>query len=462
VVSYSMRLTDMVATYVGIQNGHSVCYLNSVMQQLFMIPTIREHIIQLPCQQVDSSDNVVPKQSFLSELKSLFMSLENSRSSHGIRSCRSEEAIDPLPLCKTIWNPLGFSDGIENKQGAYLDVEKQMDASEFLSLLLAQLSSSLGSTNPLLQVGRFICGTLCNELFIAGDDSAPVIGRNRVLTNEQFYFISVKVGTFGATAAASTAAASLASPPVAQSMIIDSLRKALDDFSSDQNLKSFWPSSGGEGGGRELLPSTSSSTLSASSLPPHFIIHLKRFRFDFLKMRQVKLNSRFEYPLSLDLWGCTAEARRERAEDAAWEQSMREGTADDADVDMDTTSALPDSSALKRRCKYVLGGVIVHAGTARDGHYYSLVKERKERKEDQRSGSGKDSAGIVTHDVTSNAPAEQVDQVEEVTRRDRWLKMNDEEVTEFSLEDLETETFGGHTHGPLKKQSAFILIYDRV
>ena len=457
----------MVASYVGIQNDHSVCYLNSVMQQLFMIPSIREHVLQLPYQQVESSVNVVPKQSFLSELKSLFMSLENGRSSQGTRSSESDEAVDPLPLCKTIWNPLGISNETDKKQGTYLDVEKQMDASEFFSLLLAQLSSSLGSTNSLLQVGRFICGTLCNELSIAGDDSAPVIGRNRVLTNEQFYFISVKVGSFGAAAAAasaSTAAASSASPPGAQSVNIDSLRKALDDFSSDQNLKSFWPSSGGGGGGggRELLPSKSSSTLSASSLPPHFIIHLKRFRFDFVKMRQVKVYSRFQYPLSLDLWGCTAEARRERAEDAAWEQSMREGTADDADMDIDTTSALPDSSALKRRCKYVLGGVIVHTGTARDGHYFSLVKERKERKEDQRSGSGKDTAGIAAHDVTSNAPAEQVDRVEEVTRRDRWLKMNDEEVTEFSLEDLESETFGGQTHGPLKKQSAFILIYDRV
>ena len=455
----------MVASYVGIQNGHSVCYLNSVMQQLFMIPSIREHVLQLPCQQAESSVNVVPKQSFLSELKSLFMSLENGRSSQGTRSSESDEAVDPLPLCKTIWNPLGISDKTDRKQGAYLDVGKQMDASEFFSLLLAQLSSSLGSTIPLLQVGRFICGTLCNELFIAGDDLAPVIGRNRVLTNEQFYFISVKVGSFGASAASASASASAstavssASTPVAQSMNIDCLRKALDDFSSDQNLKSFWPScGGGGGGGRELLPSKSSSTLSASSLPPHFIIHLKRFRFDFIKMRQVKVNSRFEYPLSLDLWGCTAEARRERAEDAAWEQSMREGTADD--MDMDTTSALPDSSALKKRCKYVLGGVIVHTGTARDGHYFSLVKERKERKEDQRSG--KDTAGIAVHDVTSNAPAEQVDRVEEVTRLDRWLKMNDEEVTEFSLEDLESETFGGHTHGPLKKQSAFILIYDRV
>ena len=442
----------MVATYVGVQNGHSVCYLNSVMQQLFMIPSIREHILQLPSQQVESSDNVVPKQFFLSELKSLFMSLENGRSSHGIRSSGSNEAIDPLPLCKAIWNPLNLSDGTEKMQGAYLDVEKQMDASEFFSLLLAQLSSSLGSTNPLLQVGRFICGNLCNELFIAGDDSAPVIGRNRVLNSEQFYFISVKVGSFGAAAAAATSASASTNPPRAQSMSIKSLRKALDDFSSDQNLKSFWPSSGG---GRELLPSKSSSTLSASSLPPHFIIHLKRFRFDFAKMRQVKVNSRFEYPLSLDLWGYTAEARRERAEDAAWEKSMREGTADE--MDMDTTSALPDSSALKKRCKYVLGGVIVHTGTARDGHYFSLVKERKE---DQRSG--KDTAGITTHDVTSNAPAEQAERVEEVTRRDRWLKMNDEEVTEFSLEDLQSETFGGHTHGPLKKQSAFILIYDRV
>ena len=427
-----------MASYVGIKNDHSVCYLNSVIQQLFMMPSFREQIFQFTLQQEDVGSTCDPKQSFLLELKSLFMSLENGRSLKGICSRRSDEAIDPLSFCKTVWNPLGSSDEIGMKDESYLDVDKQMDASEFLSLLLAQLSSSLDARNSLLKIGQHISGTLCNELYIADDASSRVIGKNLVVTSEQFYFISVKVGSFGAVASTSTSASASVSPPVTQSIHINTLRKALEEFTSDQDLKSFWPSST-EGGQRELLQSRSSSTISASSLPSHFIVHLKRFRFDCAKMRQVKVNSRFEYPLNIDLWCYTAEARKERADDAVWERNMREGVGTAAN-EKESTSAALVNTALKKRCKYTLGGVIVHTGTARDGHYFSLVKERNQ----------------VHHSTVKSTAAERVQE----SMQDRWLKMNDEEVTEFSMEDLERESFGGHTQGPLRKQSAFILIYD--
>ena len=446
----------MMASYVGIKNDHSVCYLNSVIQQLFMMPSFREQIFQFTLQQEDVGSNCDPKQSFLLELKSLFMSLENGRSLEDICSRRSDEAIDPLPFCKTVWNPLGSSDEIGMKDESYLDVDKQMDASEFLSLLLAQLSSSLDARNSLLQIGRHISGTLCNELYIADDASTRVIGKNLVVTSEQFYFISVKVGSFGAvasTASASTSASSTSasststsaslsiavSPPVTQSIYINTLRKALEEFTSDQDLKSFWRTeSSVEEGQREMLVSKSSSTISASSLPSHFIVHLKRFRFDYTKMRQVKVNSRFEYPLNIDLWDYTSEARKERADDAVWESNMRKGVgaADEKE------STATDITALRKRCKYVLGGVIIHTGTARDGHYFSIVKERNQ----------------VNHTTGQCTTSKQA----QVSMQDRWLKMNDEEVTEFSVEDLERESFGGHAHGPLKKQNAFILIYDMI
>ena len=431
----------MMASYVGIKNDHSVCYLNSVIQQLFMMPSFREQMFQFTLQQEDVGSNCDPKQSFLLELKSLFMSLENGRSLKGICSRRSDEAVDPLPFCKTVWNPIGSSDEIGMKDESYLDVDKQMDASEFLSLLLAQLSSSLDARNSLLKIGRHISGTLCNELYIADDTSARVIGKNLVVTSEQFYFISVKVGSFGPVAPTSTSATASVCPPVTQSIHINTLRKALEEFTSDQDLKSFWPSSI-EGGQRELLQSKSSSTLSASSLPSHFIVHLKRFRFDYAKMRQVKVNSRFEYPLNIDLWGYTAEARKERADDAVWERNMREGKVEDTADEKESTASV--NTVLKKKCKYVLGGVIVHTGTARDGHYFSLVKERKQ---------------VQVHHSTGKSTA--VEQMQE-SMQDRWLKMNDEEVTEFSVEDLERESFGGHTQGPLRKQSAFILIYDMI
>ena len=36
-------------------------------------------------------------------------------------------------------------------------------------------------------------------------------------------------------------------------------------------------------------------------LPPHLIIHLKRFEFNYTTFQQVKLNTRFEFPRDLNM-----------------------------------------------------------------------------------------------------------------------------------------------------------------
>jgi ubiquitin carboxyl-terminal hydrolase 9/24 len=59
---------------------------------------------------------------------------------------------------------------------------------------------------------------------------------------------------------------------------------------------------------------------------------------------------------------------------------------------------------------YNLVGVLVHAGVAQGGHYYSLRKDRS-------TGSNDESV--------------------------RWYKFDDEDVTMFGQSAIETECFGG-------------------
>jgi hypothetical protein len=527
-------------TYQGMKNPSSLCYLISAMQQFFMMPSFREGILALSLVPA-STDDILPESGskFLTELKSLFICLEKgqvdadkvkekmktqedvlsvffSSLNDIIESSNIDKSIsiDPLPLCATILDPNGEN---EDGQIEYLNPEVQMDVSDFLSSFLSQLNSSLKSLSPssncplnlpkcpLLEVRHTLCGEICNELKVLDRcDVTPQkkqeVNGNKSMMNksnstqiirsrEQFYFLSVNMGAASAVPAAPYFE-NISPTPCRK--YIGTLQEALSDFIKDTYIDAMWSINDGNISTRVKLPSVSSATLSARSLPPHLLIHLKRFRFDYKKMRQVKVNDRLEFPLELNVWQYTAEAKQlaedEKEMDMRWERNAREGRdGDDGDVLLDgekddlehtngTNSSSSSSSDINdskndnensnsdsssinscsssvgddRSCSnynstsgisnlidkendsyiYQLSGVIIHVGTARDGHYYSLVRERNK--------------DMIEKGISN-----------------RWFKMDDETVSEFSIDDLEDESFGGHRYGPKKKQNAFILVYDR-
>lgn len=534
-------------TYQGMKNPSSLCYLISAIQQFFMMPSFREGILSLSLVPASTDDILLESGSkFLTELQSLFICLEDGRVDVGkakervktqedvlsvffsslndvIESSNIDKSIsiDPLPLCGTIFDPNGEN---EDGQIEYLNPEVQMDVSDFLSSFLSQLNASLKSLSPssncplnlskcpLLEVRHTLCGEICNELKVF--DRCDVIPQkkqedqggskgNKSMINksnstqiiksvEQFYFLSVNMGA--ASAVLATPHFESISPSPCRKHI-GTLQAALSDFIKDTYIDAMWSINDGNISTRVKLPSVSSATLSARSLPPHLLIHLKRFRFDYEKMRQVKVNDRLEFPLELNVWQYTAEAKQlaedEKEMDMRWERNAREGRDGDDDgddvlldgkkYDLDqingtnsssnsngnninnskndtedsnssslSTNSCSSSVGDDRSCGkdssrngvsnsidkqndsyiYQLSGVIIHVGTALDGHYYSLVRERNK----DMSEKG------ISH---------------------RWFKMDDETVSEFSIDDLEDESFGGHRHGPKKRQNAFILVYDR-
>lgn len=186
------------------------------------------------------------------------------------------------------------------------------------------------------------------------------------------------------------------------------LEEGLNSFIAGETVDYTWESTViGENGEsevkKECLPTI--KRVSIKTLPNFLIIHLKRFSFDFEMMQQTKLNDRFEFPLVLD---------------------MRPYTVDGRGAE---TSGPADENYL-----YELSGVVVHYGTANSGHYYSFIKERVTRPS-KRGGN--------------------------------WLEFNDNFVTEFDVDDMEEETFGGEiqTTGVQAKmqrgRNAFMLVYDK-
>jgi len=146
-----------------------------------------------------------------------------------------------------------------------------------------------------------------------------------------------------------------------------------------------------------------------SALPDMLVLSLKRFDLDYNTFETVKLNSRCAFGQTLNMKRYTLEGI-EAAEKAdkggiSTEEDQR------SDVDGDAVMEGLDSSNGKMDdYQYNLVGVLVHAGVAQGGHYYSYIKDRSS------ANTGE---------------------------TEKWYRFDDEDVTAFDPSQIEVECFGG-------------------
>src|ERR1700730_13561699 len=88
-----------------------------------------------------------------------------------------------------------------------------------------------------------------------------------------------------------------------------------------------------------------SSRACLKDIPNNLIFHLKRFDFNLRTMQRSKINDYFSFPHRMDMRPYKVEHLMESPEE----------TPEDM---------------------YELVGILVHAGTAESGHYYSYIRER--------------------------------------------------------------------------------------
>ena len=138
-------------------------------------------------------------------------------------------------------------------------------------------------------------------------------------------------------------------------------------------------------------------------LPNLFVIALNRFELDYETWETVKRNDRVEFPMVLNMEPYTKEYIE--ANDANKSTRMESSPSRVSRADSN------DFSTLNNKYAYRLRGVVIHKGIAQGGHYYSLG--RVPDNEDD-GGDGK------------------------------WYKFDDESVTPFPVSKLGDEAFGGY------------------
>lgn len=171
------------------------------------------------------------------------------------------------------------------------------------------------------------------------------------------------------------------------------LAESLQAFIAGENVAYSWNSE---------PPRDTMMRSSIRDLPPHLILSLQRYDFDFETFTRVKLTSRLEFPLELDMFPYTDVGRPDRGPG---------------------TSSVSQAGAVRppEYYRFELGGVLIHVGSASAGHYYTLVRDR---------GSG------------------------------AWRECNDSRVSPFDPASIPREAFGGDDHVPTP--TAVALFYDRI
>lgn len=241
--------------YSGLVNPGCICYMNALVQQLFMLPSFHQGLLSLDCNFENESSGSWAEE--ISQLQKLFVKLAYSKS----------RAIDPTAFA------LSHSD----LDGQATDLRVQMDADEFFCLLLDRLDTHTQSqaknseTTPHF-MNKCFGGVLVNQIITQQGHISE--------REENFFALSVEVSK--------------------KQHLTESLALYVQGETLDGENAYFC----------ERLQQKVSATkrICIKTLPQTLVCHLKRFEFDFDTMEKMKINDYLEFPMELDMRPYTSKA----------------------------------------------------------------------------------------------------------------------------------------------------------
>ncbi|XP_059372965.1 ubiquitin carboxyl-terminal hydrolase 47-like [Carassius carassius] len=332
--SYSSILNKSDTGYVGLVNQAMTCYLNSLLQTLFMTPEFRNALYNWEFE--DSEDD--PVNSIPYQLQRLFVLLQTSKKraiettdvtrSFGWDSSEAWQQHDVQELCRVMF------DALEQKW-------KQTEQADLI--------------NQLYQ-GKLKDYVRCLE---CGYESWRI---------DTYLDIPLVIRPFGA------------------SQVFGSVEEALQAFIQPETL---------DGPNQYFCERCKKKCDARKGLrflhfPYLLTLQLKRFDFDYTTMHRIKLNDRMTFPEELDMSpfidvedekspqteSCT-DSGAENEGSCHSDQMSNDFSTDDAvdeGICLDNTSSAERALKPKSSLTFELFSVMVHSGSAAGGHYYACIK----------------------------------------------------------------------------------------
>ena len=187
------------------------------------------------------------------------------------------------------------------------------------------------------------------------------------------------------------------------------------------------------------------------NLPNTMVLHLKRFDLDFQTFETVKLNNRMAFSTRLNMLNYTKEGiEAQERKELASSQALHEGNDDGegegnrrSDGSIGYENPVGDVLDLDPLdFEYELQGVLVHAGVAQGGHYYSFICDTGTDNDTQTSENGTQGT------------------------EKKWYRFDDEDVSHFSPDQIPSQCFGGPANGGQNEEdrtsNALMLFFNKV
>jgi uncharacterized UBP type Zn finger protein len=323
---------DSLQKYCGLRNLGCICYMNSMMQQFFMVAPFRYNLMCVddgvaanPQKHHKQSDLIVDD-NMLHQIQKLVAHLELSQ--------------------RTEYNPTEFCFSYKEFDGKPCDTSEQKDAQEFLNVLFDRLETHLKPTKRKYLLQSIFAGKTCSQMVCT--ECGKV--KNRI---EDYYNLSVDIGP-------------------------RTLEESLAQLIAGETISDYNCS------GCKKKVDVSKRMLIAET-PSVLIVHLKRLVFNFDTFRNDKVNTFLEFPTSLDLRpysyhevmkkeGLVNEQKEGDEEEEESPQAAEEEREKNGDESEEEENPIP----IVDDCfEYKLVGMNIHSGTANAGHYWSYINTER-------------------------------------------------------------------------------------